>query len=522
MTVVDEVTAERLEGATVYWVDAEGSGMFETDADGTGNIDSDGPVDVHVFMEGYNYVSVIDLRSDNLLLTVPPVQRVDINEIRDGFVCEDPGVIDDTGECGEDERSPCLCYDLENVDVVKGVPQFDRVANIGELKVSLNGFALGNTLLDLNFDIIVGPNIDRVFPDDSPIPLDDEAEIPSGVTISFNDGPIIESYIATAPAGERTLWSVGGVVSISDNPDLIPEIVAGVGGSLDIGPIIALVLPLFEDFYSGVAPGLTMDADGTFPVRDPGLLLNVPTQRAVDLTAPMLPEINGGWPDTAVVLSGALLPSEGFVPLGVTAAVDSPGDGLGADGILDFDADTDEIDPIPMRMAPIHGALSAPGTQYMFASVALELGDALGVDGDLASGIITVLDAGVELPETLDLSDTPFPTFAEGSTWSVDDRELSIVAPTTGSDLYRVVFKGSGSRNWVVYAPGDAESFTLPAPDDDLVFEDRTEREEVNVVAVTLRESSGVGYAQLLEANGTNIPDLFRYVTTFSNYPVQE
>ena len=514
VTVVDESSRAPLAGATVVVVKDGVSTTGTTDALGAYASGVEPPADVHVFPAGHAYVSLFGVAGATALVPTPPTTRAEIQEVRDGYVCPDGGIVDENN-CGGAGQSPCLCYQLEQVDVVKGVPSFERVANDGELGVSINGFALGNSLLDLNFDLIVGPSIDRVFPEGSPIPLSDAASIPSGVTLYFNGRPLVDSFIATAPQGSRTLWSVGGQISLSRNPSLLPSIIQQVGGSAtDIGSIIAVVLPLLQDFYSGVKTGIDMNSAGTFPVRDPGAALNVPTQRRMEVTLPSLGGIASVNPDTVIILGGALVPGEGFVPLGITAGADKTRSVDVPDGNVDGDPTTPETpnDPLILTLAPIHGGILTPGTKYMIADVALLLGQVDGGPSELSSGQVHIFDADA-LPSTLDLTAQPFAGAAENATWDATTRTLSFGAARGATDITRAVFKDGRDRLWIAYGGGTG-SYTMPAVPD--TFEDRTAAGRVTVVGVDLRDGDGLTLQSLIGARGPALTELFEHVSSFS------
>ena len=513
VTLVDESSRAPLAGATVVVIKDGVSTTGTTDALGSYATGVAPPADIHVFPAGHAYVSLFGVQGSTAMVSTPPSTRAEIQEIRDGYVCPDTGIVD-TNNCGGVGQSPCLCYQLDQVDVVKGVPSFERVANDGELGVSINGFALGNSLLDLNFDLIVGPSIDRVFPEGSPIPLADAASIPSGVTLYFNGRPLVDSFIATAPQGSRTLWSVGGLISLSRNPSLLPSIIQQVGGSAtDIGSIIAVVLPLLQDFYSGVKTGIDMNSAGTFPVRDPGAALNVPTQRRMEVTLPSLAGISSANPDTVIILGGALVPGEGFVPLGITAGADKTRSVDVPDGSVDGDPSTPETpnDPLILTLAPIHGGILTPGTKYMIADVALLLGKVDGGPRELSSGQVHIFDADA-LPTRLDLAAQPFSGAVDNATWDAATRTLSFTAGRGASDITRAVFKNNRDQLWIAYGEG-AGSYTMPAVPD--TFDDRTTG-TVTVVGVDLRDSDGVTLQSLIGARGAALTELFEHVSSFS------
>jgi hypothetical protein len=140
---------------------------------------------------------------------------------------------------------------------------------------------LSNQILDLNFDVIVGSSIERDI-SGGPIPVDDLADIPSGVTMAFNQDPIVPSYMISRWPGVTTLWSLGGRVSLSDNPNLLTEIIAQTEGDIDIGKILTTILPLFSEFYSGIEPDLTLSntsIDQALPVISFDNTLSLPMSR---------------------------------------------------------------------------------------------------------------------------------------------------------------------------------------------------------------------------------------------------
>ena len=503
--VWDEHTREPLEGVTVVVNGVVTVTSSEGRATGW---EDEAPYDVHVFGEGYTYVSLFGAEEQSLFVPLARHTRARIAKQEEGDECvaddEDLQARPDTPEsCGGTTGRACLCYQLEGLDVVRGAQNFDLTPSFGDTKVALSGVALGNSLLDLNFDLILGPEVVR----DLGV-LADDVSVPSGVTLEFNGEALVDSYVATAPAGDRLVWTVGGRVTLTA---ILPDILGQIGGDLQIGPIIALVLPFFDDFYSGVAPPLTMDPEGTFPVRDPELTLRVPTQRRTEVAMPTLPELPRGWTDTAIVLGGVLVPGQGFVPTGISGGADAT-DGEVADGAIDGDLDEPGVQPLPLSMAPMHGPILSSGSRYMVAAVALMLDDGFdGAPASATSGVIRTYEAGSALPSDVTFEQDAFLPFALDAAWSEEERTLSL--GDGSADLYRVVFEGERARRWVVYAPSGTTSLTLPAPTDALDFIDHSARGDVTVVGVTLRELS---YDAILRADSRNLGDLFAVISGFS------
>jgi hypothetical protein len=518
---VDEATRLRIESDVhVLFVPQADPAAAEQETTDVGVVSWDAPgglVDVHVFADGYSYMSFIGVTDGTLVVPLPPIERADFREERDGFVCDTsvPGTYRDESGCGEPSQAPCMCYTVQNIDVVRGSPDFGLVQGDGELSVSLGGFSLGNSLLDLNFDRIVGPQIRRIIPPNPVINVDDPVDIPSGVTLFLNNQPFVDSFIGAAPAGRRTVWSVGGTVPLGETLRIL---LPSLSGNLEFGPIIAAILPLFSDFYSGVTDPIELVSEGTFPVRDPGLRLNVPTQRRVSILSPELPRIADGWSDTAIFLGGAIVPGDGFVPLGVSGGTDVLGRGE-ADGRIDGNHDTPEVDPVSLSMAPMHGSIATPHTRYAFASVALLLGDDLpGAPREATAALFTVLDAGAPLPTVLPYGDATYPPFAFGSEWQNDEGQRTMAlddVDASSYDFYRFVFQGRDNRNWIVLAPETTTRFSLPEVPESLAS-DPIASARVQVVAIRLRASEGATYEGLVEARTGSLLDLFEFVEGFS------
>jgi hypothetical protein len=383
------------------------------------------------------------------------------------------------------------------------------------------GYSLGNSLLDLNFELIVGPNILRDL-SGGPIPTDDPAEIPGGITLAFNGSPIVGAFTVMGLPGERIMWAVGGRVSISENPNLLSDIIEQIEGDIDIGQIIAVVLPLFANFYSGIDPNvvLEIDEDGSSTVIERDIAVEIPLGRRLFIEAPMLPETEGQPLETGLFLAGAMVPGHGFVPFGITAAVDDAEDSP-EDRRLDGDPQTPEIDPVILSSAPIHSGIRSPQTRYALVSVALSLSDVSGSDvqaRENTSGLITRMEPGVPFPEVIEFDDDSFPGLAEGSTYDAETRTVTIVPNEDFEpDFYRVLFKADQGRTWQVHLPIGVMSYELPDLTEEIDdWEDRTLEEKVSLIAVRLEEGLGATYAGLISTTAPNLDALIDFVDAFA------
>jgi hypothetical protein len=522
VVVISEDQRMPVSGAQVVFEFGD-AGFRVTGADGVAELSEDpGAYYVHVTHPDYGYVSFVGLDSEttsDLLVSLPPnafVEVVPESELDEGsdLPCQE---ID--GET--------LCYDLEGVGAVVGYPDFEVVANEGEVDVAITGFGLGNSLLDLNFEIIVGPNIKRDL-SDGPIPVDDLAEIPGGVTMAFNRDPFVPTYVATALPGERTIWSLGGRVSLSENPNLLPDILEQIDGDIELGQIIAVILPLFQDFYSGIETGLEVELaeEGELSLSRFDTRLDVPMARRVFVDAPTIPSSEQRPLETGIFLAGAMVPGQGFIPLGITAAVDDA-DGTPADGVLDGDTETSTvIDPLPMNLAPIHGGIESPLTEYLIVAVALGLRDPPGdqPNRENTAGTILRVPAGEFLPSEVTFPNASFPEVAEGSTYDPETRTVTITPPAGDApDFYRLLFKSERGRIWQIHVPPTLTSVPVADLESLLGAEDRAAGERPSVLSLYLvSEGDGAAdYDELMSPTGPNFLDIVRYVDQFSVYEIR-
>lgn len=515
--VVDENSRRPLAGATL-WIEPEGGEAFAQEMGESSQAEVDvgdaETVTISALHPDYQYVTHVGIdATGSVFIALPPVGFAEVTAE------EQTGA--ETRECVEPENpaDETLCYDLDGVGAFVGLPDFDVLPNSGEVDVAITGFSLGNSLLDLNFELIVGPNIDRDI-SNGPIPVDDLAEIPGGVSLVFNRDPLVSHYVVNGLPGHRALWTLGGRVSLSDNPTLLPDILEQIDGDLQIGQIIAVVLPLFESFYSGVIADVEIEITDDLDLVELNAPLSVPMARRIHLNPPDIPELEDQPLETAIFLAGAMVPGKGFVPLGITAAVDD-GNGTDLDGVLDGDTETDEIDPVPMSLAPIHGGIQSPGTHYVLVSLALALSDPPGGARRRENSVGNILrvPAGEFLPATVDFAAETFPMTADGSTYNNETRTITIVPATDqDSDFHRVLFRARRGQAWQVHLPDGVTSYVMPNPGEAVVgFQDRTQRQDISVISVALVEGDGgLSYEDLITPGGDTFLNLVDIVSEFA------
>lgn len=487
ITAVDEGTYRPVAGATI--VPHAGGDNVTTNENGVAHLPEAG--DFTVMAEDRSFVSVVGATGTDLIVPLPLTVRTDL-------------------ELDEEARE--IIYDgLHNVDIIQGKPNFSDVTNLGELEIALNGFALGSDLLDLNFDLIIGPSVEQFLPANTPLPIptEDPIDIPGGVTLYVNAQPVVARYLLVAPPGEKTLWSLGGRISISQNPNLVPDIIGSIEGNINIGQIVAIVLPFFNDFYSGLQPGIELGQEAQLPPREIDVRLAVPTARRVTIDPPELPTIGGDWVDGVLFLGGAVVPGQGFVPTGVTAALDEANPDDVADGKLDGDKTQPGDQPISLFMSPLHGGLQSQRSRYALALVALSF-DQLDGGKEATSVILSLSQPGEAVPREANLPRATFPAFREGSTWDAETRTATLT-DAEGVDTVRLVFDGDAGNRWIVWAHPGTTEVTLPNPDQH-GFTD-FEKERVRVVGLDLE---GATFDDLVATDGRDLVDVIDVTIGFA------
>lgn len=485
--LVQEQSGQPIAGATVLLMgdpvqtattDEAGRAVFE-------EVPAQGPVSVTAVAEGFHHTSIMQTQSRDLLVPLGIKTNTNITLDRD------------SKELGFDQ--------LENVDIVKGAASFGNVQNTGEIEVALTGFGINQGLLDLNFELIIGPSIEQFLPPNSglPLPADDPIEIPGGVTLALNGRPVVANYLLTAPGGDRTIWSLGGRISLSENPRLLSDILNSAGGSLDLGRIIAAILPLFENFYSGLRPGIQMGLSPVLPPRQEDVELRVPTRLRLPLEAPALPGLGNQAVDGVIFLGGAMVPGQGFLPTGITAALD------------DEDVPDGRVDPVDLYMSSLHGGLQSPSARYVVASVGLAFSQIGGGEGrELTTILLSSGEPGQPLGAGLTPAREDFLGFDEADAYDPQSRSLTLGAHSD-LDLRRVVLEGQDGTRWVIWLPGDATGAQLPALAE-MGFPDPGAQGQGRSVQIDLRPGAQVDFDGVVSASGPQLPDLIEWVGALS------
>lgn len=469
VTVVSGADRGPVESATVMLVTSAGEESAQTGTDGTVSFtDPQEAVDVHVFSDGYDFVSVVGTSSVDLMIPVPP--RSDPGR-QGGF----------TGQMT--------------------FPGTEAV------ELGLAGSSIGGNLVDLNFGRLLG----EIFTVTVTTPMGSfDLSLPAQMVMGANyqgmPFEIKNTYYVVGRSGLRTAWGLGGNLDMS----VLYEI-AGGGGSA--GEILIGLLPYFAVFDHGLRPTVelfpmakvedTDDIDGdadTAEMRpdwanfaDVDLTPDQPQSMAVQLTAPELPTHGGGPITIAVFIAGAYT-ELGLTPLGLTAAEDSGG----------------VIEPLRMKMAPVYGGLQTGH----YAVAVLGIPSAGGAE--IPTDVAMVLHMSTTLPTDLEFA-SGFLAFPEDADWNMEERTM-VAGGVTGATLFRSTILGEQGK-WEVYLANreDTVSFTLPAPPAGM--DDLAAGSTVTLDPIALGE--GTGFDELITANGDDLDRLNLLMTACSRFELK-
>lgn len=409
-------------GALVELVGGFGTRTAATDASGVATFETlepDGPYAVTVASEAHDYVSVLGVESTDLVVPLPSLTRTD------------------------------------RVGGVRGTVDFTQVQTEGALSLSLSGVSMESPLFGNDPSALLGGEIFTV---QVTIPGTGgfEVPVPAGMTLGaafmgFNFD-IKSTFYARARAGTRAVWSIAGRLDTGN---------LGLGGGGALQNPVGAILPALQRLEHGLRPAVNVlplptiadgvdingNGDTSELVPDYGAFPSVSTRPAVsqnlrfylDPGTARLPLVTGGNANTVLLVSGALLPGLGFVPLGFDGLEDDGGNGF--------------VPAFSSRMAPAHGGLEAG--EYAILAVAFRL------EGTTAPGPGSArLVVAPALPVVFDVSDG-FMDSPLGTSLERGARELS-GARLGAADAVALSLR-SPIGGWQVYGVATGGSLTLPA-----------------------------------------------------------
>jgi hypothetical protein len=206
------------------------------------------------------------------------------------------------------------------------------------------------------------------------------------------------------------------------------------------------------------------------------------------------PALPVGTYDAVILIGGVVVNGAGFVPLGLTAGMDSLDEEDTPDGIID--------DPIVLTIAEVAGRVPEDQVQRLVVALALNLSSLEGETSCIAGQIIP-LD---QFSGTHTLA--PFMLPAEAS-YDLLTRELTVTQLPVGMDYSQITLTGELDTFWNLLGQWSPGTYTLPSPPPE---GDRSDRADFyNIVLI-----DGVTYQDLLEFNDVNLMNLVELVQAFS------
>jgi hypothetical protein len=351
----------------------------------------------------------------------------------------------------------------------------------------------------------------------------EDVPLPSGLYMKVGAADIKADFQAFGEPGKRILWGLGGKVRLAEIGPIISE-VAGGSGELDVGGILAAVLPYFGTFDHAVVGNIdlplvnrpTAGEPGTWDFGTTSQTLPITTllSQSAAYTIPTLPRspMSDAYIDGAIVLMGVIVPGQGTVPLGLTAGLDAPEETDPADGVVD-PTPCPENNPGCIRpsrgqvivdFAPPHSGME--GSPFIAMVMALGL-DAIGeaqftsilvnISDSVTSSGANTFDAGAFLP------------IATGATY-VRGLSFQQTAAVASADFYRLHLDNA-DKGWDVYFDDPVAGVSLPTPPTGM--EARTNGADIQVFKTF---SGSIGVRELFEFNGTNVSDLLYLTAAFS------
>lgn len=374
-----------------------------------------GAVEVSVFSDPFNYVTVQNVSASDLRIPLNP---------RSG-------------------RGP--------VGGFSGQFDTSQITSSGDFTIGLAGASLPGGLINFELSKLLGdPIVTRL---NVPLPDIGQLDLPLPAGLVLFGRVIIQidlklDYYATSPGGARLAWGLAGKVPA---PRLI-EIFRN-GNFNSPGDVLATLLPLFNRFDHALKPvnlnalprivdTADFDNDGNTSERVPdfanfptvGLKPSVPQQLLTNISVSNFPTMSNGPAEVAVLVGGTQLQAPGFVPMGISATLDDNGDGVPDTRVL--------------TMTPPYG--SAVGGRFALMAIALRtdsFGGANPANGiELPDEFSIALWNGQQLPTSIQLG-----TFPSSTSGNVNNVSRTVTLNAKAGPLFRVRLVGN-ARTWDVWS----------------------------------------------------------------------
>jgi hypothetical protein len=449
VVVINEFSKRPVEGATVLL----GGSKITTGANGVAIFAAAGagPYDVHVFASSYDYFSILGAPNNDVLVPLMPNVA---GGTRSGF----------KGTMGAADFAPL---------------------NIPNESVHLAFFGSGvpGSPIDIGVQTLIGqlrPVTIMVAGQTRTVPL------PSGLVLGISDNMFgTQEYKIYAEPGKRVLWGIGGNLNLTSVVGALGPLVSGGTANIDVGSLLAQILPLVGKLQAGQVVGVEAPPNGanaTFETRQ--VPLNTPLRLRATLRLPDLPKQDGKYLGGAVALGGSLAYPLGFVPLGLTAGLahkDPAGENTAK--VLDPTCDTSAgaaacaTSKLPMRVAPLSNGLE--GQKWGFVALAANL-SGLSLPGTATSGSTTLGLSGLVKArdevrylappadgDAVELGGRPFMNLPNANSATLTRATREVVVPASAdpsAKFVRVGVQAHSGLNWNIWRPVTGGTIHLPDP----------------------------------------------------------
>ncbi len=421
------------------------------------------PADIHIIAPDHAPVSVLGYKPEgatgDITLASPRIAFADVALSDEGTLVTGK-IIDDNGKTVHNGTK------LINQDVLTGGITY---SGVGEAALGLTSLAFNNSLLSFSIQSILGPNVTRKFDKDAPTFLNpgNYNEIPGGVTFGLGK-PVVVKYLLTGTPGVKKVWTLAGHIELATIYAQIGKVFDAIDGGVDIGKIVAVLLPYLSTFYSQVVDNVVFGTTVSNPPQELDLNPQFPLLVKTIITPPKLPSLGDGtYADLVFAIGGAELPSGEIVPLGLSAAADKNEKADPSDGIVDGDPESPgDQTTLSLSMAPLHSGLQFGAANHVIVSAAVVLqATTKDADGKILTshregGSIQITQPDFA-PSTLTVPEfLPLPL---GSVFDQAAGTLKVVE-VKGADFYRATLEGPNGASWLVLLPKEAVGKTITLP----------------------------------------------------------
>jgi hypothetical protein len=491
VVVVDEILGTPIEGISVeiageiQTTDVNGAAIFA---------DYTAPADVNVFHREYGYVTMRQVQTNDIIVGLGKTHHIEYTAEGHSFVAG--------GIKGQFDFDMIRCH--ENYDTC-------------DVRFGLAGLSIPN-IINLNLDTLVGGLVKTELDLGAGEPM--EVPLPSGLVLCLHDTCFKPNFNPTGTPGTRAAWGLGGKVDFNILLNKLGPLIGGDTSNLDIGGLVASLLPIFTTFSTAVVPNVpietipmvvdTNDINGNGETQDFVPDYNNFDERDLPLDVPMdipmtftIPDgsLGEGF-DGVLVLAGVVVPEAGLIPLGLSAGLDSTDADDPKDGNIDA--------PIAVTVADIKGRIPEDQVTRLAVAIALDL------DSLMASGgsVVTMASQIIKMPNNEFGGDFTLEPFMVPSKayYNAGTRTMTVLEKSEGATFFQSILDSPDNANWHILGGADdwqVGDYSLPA--DTNLPEDRSVT--ANLIAVKL---DGVSYDDYVAFNGNNMNDLIMLVSAFS------